>query len=293
MHRSLALVVLVLGTAAAVSPAPAHAQRRDGARIVAGQQLVLLLNPMGAEHALDVGVRGSIGDQGDILFQGAHAQAGAITYVSPVYALGGGYIELSPLSFLVLRAEVTGGGIWPIGMNGAGYYGVLGYDADVRGQALAAEDGRSASGWSFTGSATLQGMLPLGPLRVLMASELALTRAQMGDAPFYYSMKYDLVLARDDLVLTSSSFVGVELDAASDLIVRVGAYDDLRHVPASGYVGHQVGPLVMLEWEAPAPGVASLAVFVRGGWYTHHVTRRDESTILGGVALSYDLGSVR
>jgi hypothetical protein len=271
----------------------ARAEDERRAEIVLGQQLVMLLNPMGAEHALDLAVRSPIGDQDDILFRGARSQVGVVSYVSPVYAITGGYFELAPLSFLVLRAEVTGTVLWPIGMDGAGYYGLTGYDADVRSQALPADAGGTATGWTATGSATLQGMLPIGPIRLLFADEVGLARAMLGSEPFHYSPKYDLVLAREDVLVTSSAFLGIELDAASDLIVRVGAYDDLRHVPASGYVGHQVGGLAMLEWARPASGVRSLGVFVRGGFYTHHVVREGEATILGGVALSYDLGGVR
>lgn len=287
-------LMLLLAIAALPAGALAQDTHDTGVRIVAHQQLVLLLNPMGAEHALDLAVRGPIGDQRDLLFQGAHVMAGAVTYVSPVYAIGGGYVEVSPLSFLVLRAEITGGGMWPIGMDGAGYFALAGYDDPrARDRTLAADQAHGASGWSFSGSATLQGMVPVGPVRLLMADELGLTRTVVGGGDHYYSMKYDLVLAREDVVLTHSAFAGVELDAASDLVFRLGAYDDLRYVPASGYLGHQAGALVMLEWAHVAPGVDSLGIFVRGGGYTHHVSRADEATILGGVALSYDLGGVR
>ena len=289
MFLSLLAATLVLPAASSAQDQP----RDDAPRWTAHQQLVLLLNPMGAEHSFDVGLRAPLGDQDELAFHGAHVAAGAVSYVAPVYAIGGGFLEVAPFSFLVLRAELSGGGLWPIGMNGAGYYGLPSYDASVESQALAAGDGATATGWSATGSATLQGMLPVGPLRILMADELGVTRAVMGGAPFYYSMKYDLVLAREDLVLTNSAFAGVEFDAVSDLVVRVGAYDDLRHVPASGYLAHQVGPLVMLEWARPTSEIESLGVFVRGGFYTHHVTRAEEATILGGLCLTYDLGAAR
>jgi hypothetical protein len=114
----------------------------------------------------------------------------------------------------------------------------------------------------------------------------------VGEASFYYSMKHDLVLAQRDFVLLSCSFVGVEVRAASDLVLRFGAYDDLRHVPASGYVGHQVGPIAMIEWQRVDPVLPSLAIFVRGGGYTHHVTRAEEATVLAGLAIDYDLGGL-
>lgn len=276
------------------SASPARAQ--ESARrphLFLHEQLCLLLNPMGAEHRLDAGIRSDVGDPHDILLSGAHVEAGIATAVSPVYAIAGGYAQFAPTSFLVFRGELSGATVWPIGMSGAGHYGLDSYGADVRSQALPADAAGSASGWLATFSVTLQGAIEFdGGARLLFASELGLTRTVMGDAPFYYSMKHDLVLAREDYVLLSSSFLGLELRAAPDLVVRFGAYDDLRHVPNSGYVGHQVGPIVMLEWQHTAPGIAGLAVFVRGGGYTHHVTRAEEATVLGGVAIDYDLGGL-
>lgn len=277
----------------AVEPAVAAAPVHRGPRALAREQLALLLNPMGAEHRLDLAIRSELGDPDDILTSGTHVEGGVTTALSPVYAIGGGYFQVSPLSFLVLRSEIVGASVWPIGMSGAGHYGLGGYDADVRPQALPGEAAGTANGWLATFSITLQGALDLATgLRLLLVSELGLTRTVMGDAPFYYSMKHDLVLAREDTVLCSSSFVGMEIRAASDLVVRFGAYDDLRHVPASGYVGHQLGPLVMLEWQHVTPEVGSLAIFVRGGGYTHHVIREDQATILGGVAVDYELGGL-
>lgn len=273
--RSIVTLVLVL---LCCGPMCSAAAAQEGPQVVAHQRLVALLNPMGLEHRFDLGVRESLGDQSDIFFHGAHVQTGITTFVAPVYLIGGGYVEVSPLSFLVLRGELLGAGIWPIGMNGAGHYALGGYDGDVRAQSLPGEEGQSASGWTASVSATLQGAVDVGEHQVVLhrVVEGVVTEES----------------AREDYVLTNSAFLGVELRAAPDFVVRLGAYDDLRHVPASGYVGHQVGGLAMVEWEHPGPGVGSLAIFVRGGGYTHHVTRQDEATILGGVAVDYDLGGL-
>lgn len=285
---SLTVPTVALGQTAEVPPTPP-----SPVRVVVHQQLIALLNPMGVEHRLDLGVRRSIGDQSDMLFDGAHFEIGAATALSPVYAIGGGYMELAPVSFIVLRGEVNGATVWPIGMSGAGYYGLTGYGDDVHAQSLPAADAGQANGWLATGSVTLQGAAELGAgARILFASELGATHAVLGAAPFYYSMKHDLVLAREDFLLTNGAFLGLELRVASDLVVRVGAYDDLRYVPASGYLGHQIGGIVMVGWDHLSENVGSLTIFVRGGGYTHHVVRTDEATILGGVAVDYDLGGL-
>jgi hypothetical protein len=277
------------GGAVAESAAP----RESPVHVVGHERVAALLNPMGAEHRLDLSVRGEVGDQEDMFFDGAHWQLGATSFVSPVYAIGGGFLELAPFSFLVLKGEVMGMTVWPIGMDGAGHYAVSGYGADVHSSNLPADAAGAASGFTAGGNGTLQGAIDLDPrVRLVAADEVGLYYVRLGTASHYTSMRYDLVLAREDLVLTNDALLAVEIRAASDLLVRAGAYSDLRHVPASGYVGHQVGPIVMLEWSGVAPAIEHLSVWVRGGGYTHHAIREGEATILGGVAVDYDFGGL-
>lgn len=274
------------------SAAPAAAQPGE-VRGVLHERLVLLLNPMGAEHQLRAGVRGRLGDPNELLFMGAHAEAGAVGYVSPVYAIHGGYLQVSPLAFLVLRAEMTGTVMWPIGMDGAGYYPVDGYGGDVRAEQLPGHAGETASGWNLTVAATLQGLVPLGPLRLLIWDEVQLGHVSLGAASHFYSLKHDLVLAGRDWVLENDALLLAEVSLSSDASLRFGAYDNLRYVPSSGYLGHQVGPVLMLSFERPSDEVTRVELFVRGGWYTDHVVREAELTTLGVVSVTYDLGRLR
>lgn len=284
MPRLLAALVLVLATAA-----PASAQSRG----VVHQQLVLLLNPMGMQHQLDVGLRAPLGDQGALLFDGAHAEAGITSRVAPVFAIHGGYLEVSPLSFLVLRAEMAGAVVWPIGMDGAGYYGLEGYGADFDAQHLPGAEGGEATGWTVRLSGQLQGAIPLGDAgRLLIADRMTFQHDDQGDAAFYYSLEHDLVLARSDWVVRNDAFVLAEFPV-DDVTIRAGAYSDLRWVPRSEYVGHQVGPIVAVTFERVDAHVPSISAFVRGGYYTHHGTRQDELTVLGGLSVDYDLGALR
>ncbi len=279
----------------ALAPGGARAEPREGrVRAVIGQRLLLLLNPMGMEHTLTAGFRARLGDPRELLFMGAHAETGLVSYVSPVYAITGGYVQVSPLAFLVVRAELTHAVVWPIGMEGAGYYGLGGYDDDVRPEQLTAERGATATGWSLRLSATLQGLVPLGDgARLLVQDQLTAQHASLGDASHYYDMKWDLVLARQDWALINHAVLLLEVDLGPGLHLRVGAYDDARYVPASGHVGHQVGPIAMLAIDRPAPEVPEVTPFLRGGYYTDHVLRREELTVLGGLGVTYDLGAAR
>jgi len=288
MHR-LALLLLTL----ALLPAEASAQTTSGPHVVVHQQLALLLNPMGAQHELSVGLRSPLGPQGELLFGGAHAEAGVISRVAPIFAITGGYLEVSPLSFLVLRAEFTGNALWPIGMDGAGYYGLEGYESDVRSSTLTGDSGGSATGWSVRLRAALQGAIPVGNGRILVVNQMTFQHDAMGDAPFYYSVEHDLVLARSDWVVHNDAVVLGEVPLETDLLIRMGAYSNLRWVPESCYVGHQVGPIVALTFNDVTDEVYSITPFLRGGYYTHHLTRADELTVLGGISIGYDLGAVQ
>lgn len=290
LDRALGLLVAV-----ALLGAPAGAAAQDeGVRGVVHQQLVALLNPMGMEHAFRAGLRARLGDPSELLFTGTHVEAGAVSYVSPVYAYHGGYLQVSPLAFLALRAEITGTALWPIGMDGSGYFALQGYDADVHEQSLPADAASSATGWNVSLLARLQGAVPLGEgVQLLLANQMEGTHVTLGEAPYHLNPKHDAVLAQQDWVVTNDAIAFVDIRLEPDLSLRVGAYSNLRWVPGSGYVGHQVGPMAILSWTRPDPEVSALNVFVRGGGYTHHGPRQDEATILGGVSVAYDLGRIR
>lgn len=282
------LALLVLAGPASAQDAP----RRDPRpRALLREELVLLLNPLGAQHRLDFGVRHETGDPHDLWTSGSHVEGGIVTAVAPVFAVGGVFLQAQPLSFLMLRAEVVGVGIWPVGLDAAGHFALSGYDAEVRAENLPASEARTATGWLGTASATLKGAIDLDPRwRLLIESLWGLTRVAIGTAAFYYSMRHDLVVAREDFIASEYTFLGAEGRVVSDLFVRFGVYDDLRLVPASGYVGHQLGAIAIVEWIELSHEVSSLALFVRGGAYSHHVIRTGDFTILVGCAIDYELG---
>jgi hypothetical protein len=162
-------------SADASEAAPSAAPEHSSVHVVGHERVAALLNPMGAEHRLDLSVRGEVGDQDDLFFDGAHWQLGATSFVSPVYAIGGGFLELAPFSFLVLKGEVMGMTVWPIGMDGAGHYAVSGYGADVHSANLPADAAGSASGFTAGGNGTLQGAIDLDAhVRIIAADEVGL-----------------------------------------------------------------------------------------------------------------------
>lgn len=293
-QAALALLLSITALGVSLSPGVVRAQSSEvespATRFMVRQRLVALLNPMGAEHYIEVASRTRLGDQGSLWFTGAHLEVGAVSSVSPVYAAGGGYLQLSPLSFLVLRAQLTGEGIWPIGMDGAGYYGFDTYDPHLCPQLFSADDAGTATGYRAHFTGTLQGMVPMGSARLLFLNHFGGEFAEVGAEPYYYDVRHDISRARADWLLTNEAFLGVDVVVGEHIILRAGAYDSLRYLSASGQANNQVGPLVMMIFGRPGKTVSAIEPFVRGGYYTHHGSRLDETTILGGLSLRYDLG---
>ncbi|HJL17122.1 MAG TPA: hypothetical protein RMH99_15760 [Sandaracinaceae bacterium LLY-WYZ-13_1] len=278
-----------LAFAAALLALPVPAQAQPRVEGVIHQRLVGQLNPEGAEHALRLGVRAPLGDPDAMIFTGAHAEAGVVSYASPIYANQGGYLQVSPLALLVLRAEILSTTMWSIGMPGAGYYPVDGYGADLSAENLRGERGGEASGWTVRLSAVVQGAVPLGPARLLLYDEVAAEHVSLGDAAHHYHPRYDLVLSRQEWTIGNHAMLLAELDLAPDARLRVGAYDALQSVPASGALTNQVGGVAMLQLTHLDDAVDELMPLARLGAYTHHERREGDVTFLLGLFVRYAL----
>ncbi len=275
------LVLLACALAASSGSIVARAQ---DLRAVATQRVVGLIEPMGAEHAISLGARAPIGDPREQLFQDAHLELGLASYTTPIDTQSGAYLEVSPLAFLVLRAELLGVAVWPIGLDGAGYYPVSGYDAPLA--ARPAQDARHAAGWIGRASAILQVAIPLGPLRLIAWNQLGVERASIGNASHWFSPRYDAVLAREEWMLTEDAMVLLEGRLDRSLVLRAGAYDALRSIPRSGYLANQAGLIAALTFERPTDEVEELMPFVRFGAYTNG-RREGTATLLLGVTIRY------
>ncbi len=285
LPRALARPAVLLGLLA-LMPSPSAAQTH----VVVHQRMVGLVNPVGAEHAISLGVRVDHDDGVDPLREGTHLELGGVAYVSPISQLSGGYVQVSPWAFLVLRAELLSLTQWPIGMDGAGYYAVEGNDRLVGG--LSADDGAVAAGFDLQLSATLQLAVQIDAVRPIFLAQLMLEHETLGDAPFHYDPRYDLVLARQDWMLAASSYALLEIAASPQVALRFGAFDDLRFVPRSGYANHVLGPVAMLALTELDPAVPEILVLIRAGEHLDASRREGEWTGLLAVLCTYELGAV-
>lgn len=261
-------------------------------RAVVNERLVAVVNPMGAEHAIGVGLRAPLGDPDELLFRGAHAEAGVVNYTSPVYSTTAAYLQVSPLAFLVLRAEIAGLEMWSIGLDGAGYFPVTSDRRPLASADLQGDRGAHASGWGLTLSTILQGAVPIGPLRLIVWNQLGAEHVRLGEAPYYYHPRYDAVLAQQDWVITNWAMVLLEADLGAGARLRFGGYDELRDVPRSGAFANQAGLVAALAIERADPAVPELMPIVRLGIHTHRRAGAGELTLLVGLLARYDLGGL-
>jgi hypothetical protein len=283
LRTALAIGALLVPSGAAAQPT-----------LIAHQRLVALVNPFGAEHGFALGVRWERGDGVDPLREGTHLELGGVTYVSPLSQLSGAYLQFVPWAFLVLRAELMSLTQWPIGLDGAGYYAIPEYAAQASDQLLGpmpADEGAVAAGFDLQLSATLQLAARFGIWRPILLAQVTFEHETLGDAPFHYDPRYDLVLARQDWMVASSSYAMIELAASSQVAIRIGAYDDLRFVPRSGYANHVLGPVAMLSLTELDAAVPEVLILVRAGAHLDDSRREGEWTGLLGLLVTYDLGA--
>mgnify|MGYP000160837177 CR=1 FL=1 len=86
------------------------------------------INPLGIENQLVLTYCTPFIEKPGILFDFTKLEFGLANYISPTHIHVGPTVRFAPLSFLILRAELTGFYIWPIPLQGAGFIMTKGYD---------------------------------------------------------------------------------------------------------------------------------------------------------------------
>ena len=193
------LVAVALWTWSGV--ARAECGRSDDARWMSHHSLVMLLNPMGAEYNGRVGLCVPLFSSDDELLSLNHFEAGASVYLSPIYLVPDGYAQIAPFSFLFFRAELAAVTIWPIGLNGAGYYVRPGYDASWESDDVPADAGESATGWSARFKAVLRGRVQIASNAELMLVSTPWFEVNLLDHGDYW------LDVRDDLIVANGEWV--------------------------------------------------------------------------------------
>jgi hypothetical protein len=254
--------------------------------------LVGQLGPGGAESSMRFGLCLPLLAGPSILFAYTNIEIGIANYLSPAYGHLGPYVQITPLSPLVLRAELTGVTYWPFPLaDRAGYFPLDGYDAPFEPSDLPSEMAGSATGFNFKATAILRVRVRLGSRVALVLLDLFEAEYwEVGDATHYFLLRRELVTAASEWVLANEILVGAELSITPAFALRAGVYDSLKYVPSVGYRSNQVGAFVMGYWPRASGTVLELQPLVRLGVYTDHAFRQGGLSLLFGALASYDLG---
>ncbi|MEE2828952.1 MAG: hypothetical protein VX498_07175 [Myxococcota bacterium] len=245
--------------------------------------------PIGMEHRLRIGVCRPVFSKPGLLFERSFFEAGFQQHTSPVYAMPGGYMNFAPLSFLVFSFEAAPVFYWPIGMKGAGYYPLDGYQADYLPDDLPAKDGGSALGWYLRGGVTLQFAGDLGPIRLIFIDSVQVERWSVGPAEHYFLNRNDLPAANPEGFVDNSAILLVEVPVHPNARLRIGATDQLTANFGAGQVSNVLGGVVMVNFDRMGDRIRDFTPIVRLGVRTHHPMRQGDFNIILALAFSVDL----
>ena len=261
--------------------------------MVLSQLIGAQYNPLGVENSFRLGLCSPLIERPGILFEYTHVEIGVLNYLSPAFTHIGTYFQITPLSLLQFRIEVSWVAVWPFFFDRAGFYNVDGYDSNFSRDALPAEEAGTETGWNINLVTILRARIRLGPVALVVLDQLNYEYWSIGEQSHNLNLRRDLVLARSDWVLYNEAILCLEIPLTSSINMRIGGFDSLRWVPSSGYLGNLAGGILMFHWPETRHGVRDLSPFIRVGGYTNHAFRRGEFSAVLGLLASYDLGTVR
>lgn len=295
LAASLALALLAVSAplkAQAPRPAPPqgrHCLDESRTRVLLSHTLAGQINPLGSEHHLVLSACKPLFTQPGLLFDYSNVEAGIASYLSPAYTQFGGFVSVTPISLLQLRAELTGVQIWSIPINGAGYFDFPGYGADYSSSAQPSEKGTQAGGAVISLSANLRGQVSLtGSLGLLFTNTFLAEHWWIGQKPYYHNLRRDVILAQSDWVFKNSTALLAEIPITPNLAVRAGLANDLVIVPESGEISDIAGVLGTLMIRRVTESVRNLQPFLRLGIYTPPSFHKGLYLLVGANVL-YDL----
>ncbi len=313
IHRTIAtlLILLLLSTSAAAGPRNDNAPAAQVSKACDGQgrtgwmarmTVLGLSNPLGGVVSTRIGWCRPLVRRPGLLWKLTAFEVGGLHVVTPSFSRQGGYVQITPLSFLVLRVAVSGVLYWPLpSFKVAAYWQAEGYDQHWPSNGVSNDmevDKELGGGLNVQTTAILRvavgiGRLRHGKVRLLALNAMALEYFYFPGYDFYYNQRADAVLARSDLVLTNNAALLVELPLTPRVALRLGATNALAYLPRAGRLAwHQIGGLVMLPLKLAHRRVAELTPFLRVTGYTYHAVRRlsFRAAFIVGVAMGFRVG---
>ena len=243
------------------------------------------INPLGLENQLRLSVCTPFVEKPGLLFDFTNFEFGLANYISPTHVHGGIYGAVTPLSFITLKAEVTGFYIWPIGLTfpGAGVTPLLDqdtctatYDDNVPPKDPvpgAPPTPQASNGYGVRAllGAALQGSVPFGKRLDLLLFN------GFNSEYWRYSNDKCIFVARRDVgirgsgawILANTAVVALAIKVHPNHTIRIGATDDLVYTPDNGYLGNVAAGLISYGVSNLRNLAKSFALFVRAGTFTH------------------------
>jgi hypothetical protein len=271
------------GRRAEAAEPPKNCYGDAAAKWVVGDTFVGLTNPVGFENQLRISRCWPLIEKGGILFAYTNLESGFFHYISVPYTHQGLFASLTPLSFVNFRLEAAGVYLWPVpALAGVGYFGRRGYRDDFPSDGMAHDidvNLGDAGGVNITLTTTLQGAVTLkqmsrGKLELLAVDALGVEYWSMGDDPYYYNQRKDVILARSDWIVTNFAVLMLGIPVKRGASLRLGVLDSLLYVPSGGVVGsNQVGAMISFYFEKTGKRVRGLQPFLQAAYYTNHSSR--------------------
>jgi hypothetical protein len=273
-------------------PVGKHCADQDGSHLVWHQLLVGRINPLGIEHSGRFGVCAPLVRHPSILLNRTNIETGAVHQLAPAYGHLGGYVQLTPLSVLQLRAELSALRYWPFPVKRSGYFRLQSYDDRHEPDVLTTDIAESANGMNLNLIASPRFKIPIGPVSIVGLDVFSWEYWAVGDAPFYVNPRRELVLKRQDRLIANEAMLMVELGLTDGLNLRVGGFDALAYGIGSEVVNNAVGGLAMLHWPEAHAVLRNLTPFVRAGAYTHHAFREGQFVLYLGALGTFDVATL-
>lgn len=279
-----------------------HCLGEQKQKVLLNHYLAGSINPLGIGNSMRLSLCTPLITKPGILFDLTNVDFGLLLLTSPTDVTGGAFVNIVPISILVLRAEISGFGIWPIPLQGAGFITLKSADDFTLNSLSPSPFGENpaghASGGKFLVGATLRGEVPIGRFLSIAvtnsfnAEYWRLTNGTWDPAAaagkeFFVSARRDVALrGPGDLVLANTAALVFGINPHRNVVLRVGITDDLVYVPSHGYLGNIAAGLVAVSVRNLRNLAKDGAFFLRVGTFTHHAFRTG-----GGItfALGFDV----
>ena len=285
MNRS-GLVLVMLGGLTAQAAA-SQCLGTGSSLVIFDETLVVSMAPDGPENQLKATLCQPLIKRPGILFDYSSWDVGVFNYLSPIYDMQGLTVGLLPLSFLELRVDAAAVGIWALPLEGAGYFAFPGYTKAFGDDKLVSANATGAKGANVTFSARLQAEVPVFNDTLVFSNSFQVDYWYVGDAPYYYNARRDVILAKSDVLLKNNASLLFRIRASRTVGLQFGVQDDLTYVPGSSYVANIIG--IFLSVPVRRDGtLRDIEPFVRLGAYTHHAFRSGFQ-VFAGISIAWGM----